>query len=138
MLAAREEKSRAAWREKLAVDFDVLGGAVKRRDRSGAGFVGKFDSGGNANRSDVAGEIEDAERRSFHAGLDAMEAGEKEFDQAKRVDLYAKVFDRTNTESYIFPVTSIPTVLAHTKEVGVGKDKYAAGDVWAASFFWNK
>ena len=75
MLAAREEKSRAAWREKLAVDFDVLGGAVKRRDRSGAGFVGKFDSGGNANRSDVAGEIEDAERRSFHAGLDAMEAG---------------------------------------------------------------
>ena len=69
---------------------------------------------------------------------DAMEAGEKEFDQAKRVDLYAKVFDRTNTESYIFPVTSIPTVLAHTKEVGVGKDKYAAGDVWAASFFWNK
>ena len=69
---------------------------------------------------------------------DAMDAGEKEFDQAKRVALYGKVFDRTNSESYIFPVAQIPTVLAHTKEVGVGKDKYAAGDVWAASFFWNK
>ena len=66
-----------------------------------------------------------------------MEAGEKEFDKAKRIDLYGKVFDRTNTESYIFPVTSVPTVIAHSKEVGVGKDKYAAGDVWAASFFWK-
>ena len=63
--------------------------------------------------------------------------GEKEFDQAKRLDHYASVFDRANSESYIFPVTSIPTVLAHTKEVGVGQDKYAAGDVWAASFFWK-
>ena len=68
---------------------------------------------------------------------DGIAKGEKEFDQAKRRDYYASVFDRANSESYIFPVTSIPTVLAHTKEVGVGKDKYAAGDVWAASFFWK-
>jgi peptide/nickel transport system substrate-binding protein len=68
---------------------------------------------------------------------DGIENGEKEFDPAKRIEHYASVFDRTNSESYIFPVTSIPTVLAHTKEVGVGQDKYAAGDVWAASFFWK-
>ena len=68
---------------------------------------------------------------------DGIENGEKEFDQTKRREHYASVFDRVNSESYIFPVTSIPTVLAHTKEVGVGKDRYAAGDVWAASFFWK-
>ena len=68
---------------------------------------------------------------------DGMDKGEKEFDQAKRRDYYASVFDRANSESYIFPVTSIPTVLAHTKEVGIVPDKYAAGDVWAASFVWK-
>jgi len=66
-----------------------------------------------------------------------IDKASKEFDKDKRVDYYAKVFDRVNTESYIFPITSIPTVLAHGKDVGVTPDKYAAGDVWAASFYWK-
>jgi peptide/nickel transport system substrate-binding protein len=68
---------------------------------------------------------------------DNMVAASKEFDRDKRMDDYARIFDRTNSESYIFPVTTVPTVLAHTKDVGTVPDKYAAGDLWAASFIWK-
>ena len=66
-----------------------------------------------------------------------LELAGKEFDDAKRSDYYGKVFDQTNKESYIFPVTSVPTVFAHTKDVAIEKDLLAAGDVWASSFVWK-
>ena len=68
---------------------------------------------------------------------DAIEAAGREFDDAKRADLYAKVFDRANSESYIFPVTSIPTVYAHTKDIKIVPDPYATGDVWSTSYTWK-
>ena len=68
---------------------------------------------------------------------EAFEKGSKEFDQAKRQDYYARAFNRANEESYVFPVSSIPNVLAHTKEIGVKPDKYATGDVWTASYYWK-
>jgi peptide/nickel transport system substrate-binding protein len=68
---------------------------------------------------------------------EAMADAGREFDDAKRADLYAKVFDRTNSESYIFPVTSIPTVYAHSSEIEILPDRYAAGDVWASSYAWK-
>jgi peptide/nickel transport system substrate-binding protein len=68
---------------------------------------------------------------------EAMDAAGSEFDDAKRADYYSKVFDLANSESYIFPVTSIPTVYAHTKDIKIVPDRYAAGDVWATSYTYK-
>jgi peptide/nickel transport system substrate-binding protein len=69
---------------------------------------------------------------------EAMEKAGAEFDDTKRAEYYGKVFDRANSESYIFPVTSVPTVYAHTKDIEIVPDRYAAGDVWATSYTYKK
>ena len=68
----------------------------------------------------------------------AMDAAGAEFDDAKRAALYGKVFDLSNSESYIFPFTSIPTVYATTKDIELVPDRYAMGDIWATSYTYKK
>ena len=121
------QAERKAWFDRLpAAAEGKVTTAVWNLSRDSAGMVVYFRTDATAIWTNYT------VRKEKLAGFNMTAIG------ASGIDLYAKVFDRTNSESYIFPVTSIPTVLAHTKEVGVGKDKYAAGDVWAASFFWNK
>ena len=67
-----------------------------------------------------------------------IDAGLQEFDDAKRAALYGKVFDLSNSESYIFPFTSIPTVYATTKDIELVPDRYAMGDIWATSYTYKK
>jgi peptide/nickel transport system substrate-binding protein len=51
--------------------------------------------------------------------IDAMAEGLRETDAAKRDDIYKRAFDRINEMHYHMPITSIPTVFVHTKDIAV-------------------
>ncbi len=69
---------------------------------------------------------------------EALDAAGAEFDDAKRAAYYGKVFDLSNSESYIFPFTSIPTVYATSNDMDLVPDRYAMGDIWATSYTYKK
>jgi peptide/nickel transport system substrate-binding protein len=66
-----------------------------------------------------------------------MEEGTREFDLKKREDIYQKIFDRVNEQSYILPVTSVPTVYVHTKQVRIEPSKLFAGERSVYDYVWN-
>jgi peptide/nickel transport system substrate-binding protein len=68
---------------------------------------------------------------------DAMVKGEAEFDEAKRADIYKVAFDRINQMHYHLPISSIPTVFVHSKDVKVNPGKLSAGVTYATDFAWN-
>jgi ABC-type transport system substrate-binding protein len=66
-----------------------------------------------------------------------MEEGTREFDLPKREAIYQKIFDRVNEQSYILPVTSVPTVYVHTKQVRIEPSKLFAGERSVYDYYWN-
>jgi peptide/nickel transport system substrate-binding protein len=68
---------------------------------------------------------------------DAMTKGEAEFDQSKRADIYKVAFDRINEMHYHLPVSSIPTVFVHSKDVVVNPGKLSAGVTYVTDFSWK-
>ncbi|MCD6074286.1 MAG: hypothetical protein K0Q70_1169 [Rhodospirillales bacterium] len=67
----------------------------------------------------------------------ATEDGVKEFDPAKRADIYAKAFDRINEMAYHFPLSSVPTVYVHTKDVAIKENPFAAGQTFVSDYVWK-
>ena len=68
---------------------------------------------------------------------EAIAAGTKEFDPAKRADIYAKAFDRINEQAYHFPLSSIPTVYVHTKEVEIRENPFSDGQTFVSDYHWK-
>jgi peptide/nickel transport system substrate-binding protein len=68
---------------------------------------------------------------------DAMEKGEAEVDSEKRTGIYKKAFDRINEMHYLLPLTSMPTVNVHSKDVRVGRNAVSAGDAYVINYGWN-
>ncbi len=66
-----------------------------------------------------------------------MKDGVQEFDPAKREDIYQKIFDRVNEQSYILPVTSVPTVYVHSKDVRIDPSPFFAGERSVNDYRWN-
>ena len=48
-----------------------------------------------------------------------MEKGQAELDPAKRVEEYRKMFNKVNDERYSMPISQIPSVIAHSKDVKI-------------------
>jgi peptide/nickel transport system substrate-binding protein len=46
-------------------------------------------------------------------------------DEAKRKAIYRQLFDRINTESYIVPLTTSPSVFVHTRNVAVAQGSFS-------------
>ena len=67
----------------------------------------------------------------------ATEDGVREFDPAKRADIYAKAFDRINERAYHFPLSSIPTVYVHSKDVKIKEDPFSAGQTFVSDYVWK-
>jgi peptide/nickel transport system substrate-binding protein len=65
-------------------------------------------------------------------------AGEAEFDDAKRTALYAPVLDRINTEAYILPVSELPIVWAHNKDVVVKQNPLTGSLPVLGDYGWKK
>jgi peptide/nickel transport system substrate-binding protein len=67
----------------------------------------------------------------------AMEKGASEFDPEKRADFYAAAFDRSNEMFFTMGVTSLPYIIAHTKEVKVLRDTLSAGTLFPNNYAWK-
>jgi peptide/nickel transport system substrate-binding protein len=69
--------------------------------------------------------------------LQAAKDGLGETDPAKREDIYMKAFDRITEQHYVLPISSIPTVYAHTKEVAILDDQLSSTDQYVGDFAWK-
>jgi peptide/nickel transport system substrate-binding protein len=63
--------------------------------------------------------------------------GVEELDPEKRAAIYAKLFDRVIEQSYILPLSSVPNVFVHSREVSLnpGAINGWGADLW--DFSWN-
>ncbi len=68
---------------------------------------------------------------------DAIKKGETEIDPGKRTAIYRKAFDRINEMHYHLPISSMPTVYVHSKDVRVGRNALSAGNTYVIDFGWN-
>ena len=48
-----------------------------------------------------------------------MNKGQAELDPKKREETYRAIFNKANEERYSMPITPIPSVIAHTKDLKV-------------------
>ena len=69
--------------------------------------------------------------------IGAMNKGAGELDLAKRSDIYAKAYDRANEMIYNMAVTSLPYVIAHTKDVKVQLDPLSTGEIYVNNYGWK-
>ncbi len=63
--------------------------------------------------------------------------GSEELDPDKRAGIYAKLYDRVIEQSYILPISSVPNVFVHSREVAFnpGAINGWGADLW--DFSWN-
>ncbi len=66
----------------------------------------------------------------------AADAGESEFDLAKRTKLYTPALDRVNQHAYILPISELPIAWAHTKDVKLLPNPMSRGETRLGDFAW--
>ncbi|HXQ51734.1 MAG TPA: ABC transporter substrate-binding protein [Stellaceae bacterium] len=69
---------------------------------------------------------------------EVQRAGALEFDEEKRVDIYRRGIDQVNRMNYILPLTDLPIVFVHGKDVRIVEDPLnpIANDI--RDFYWSK
>ncbi|MDA0238805.1 MAG: ABC transporter substrate-binding protein [Proteobacteria bacterium] len=67
----------------------------------------------------------------------ARNAGGSILDNDKRKAIYRKAFDRVNSEHYIMPISTLPTVFVHSKDVRVDKGSFSPYGAILSDFHWN-
>jgi peptide/nickel transport system substrate-binding protein len=68
----------------------------------------------------------------------AMADGDKEFDDAKRTALYTPILDKVNREAYILPVSELPIVWAHHKDVVIKPNPLTSSLPNLGDYGWKK
>ena len=68
----------------------------------------------------------------------AMEAGEVEFDDAKRAAIYTPILDKANRESYLLPISEQPTMWAHSKDVVLNPNPMSNSLPLVGDYGWKK
>jgi peptide/nickel transport system substrate-binding protein len=68
----------------------------------------------------------------------AMEDGDAEFDDAKRTALYTPILDKVNKEAYILPLSELPIVWAHHKDVVVKPNPLTSSLPNLGDYGWKK
>jgi peptide/nickel transport system substrate-binding protein len=69
--------------------------------------------------------------------IDAMNRGEAEFNPEKRKAIYQRAFDRINEMHYHMPISSVPTVFVHSKDVRIKQGTLSADKIYLTDFEWN-
>jgi len=64
----------------------------------------------------------------------AMQDGIKELDPAKRDEIYKVAFNRMNEMAYILPISSLPNVYAHGKDVRIMPDLLSATEQYIGDY----
>ena len=113
---------------------------VKKR---GAGeftaFLGKYPTSAQPDVENIFDFFFGADRDYYKDPLthEVQAKGPMEFDDAKRAAVYAPAIDRVNQKAYIFPISEVPTVYVHTKEIHIKPSMFSAGEIRPDDFFWN-
>ncbi len=68
---------------------------------------------------------------------DAMAKGLREIDPVKRDALYQTALDRNIDMHYVLPVSSLPSVYAHGKDVAILKDQLSSTERYLGDFAWK-
>ncbi len=68
----------------------------------------------------------------------AMDDGDNELDEAKRTALYTPILDEVNREAYILPVSELPIVWAHNKDVVVKPNPLTSSLPNLGDYGWKK
>jgi ABC-type transport system substrate-binding protein len=67
-----------------------------------------------------------------------MTDGNLEFDDAKRTALYTPALDLINRKAYILPISEMPMLWAHQKDVVVMPDTLSASSPVLGDFAWKQ
>ena len=70
--------------------------------------------------------------------LKNIELGEAEFDDKKRTALYTPILDKVNQEAYIFPISELPIVWAHHKDVVLKPNPLSNSLPMLGDYGWKK
>ena len=67
-----------------------------------------------------------------------IDKGGTEFDDAKRANLYMPALARINKQAYILPISELPIVWAHNKDIFVKKNSLSAAVPILGDYGWKK
>lgn len=67
----------------------------------------------------------------------AAKAGASEFDLAKRTAIYAPALNRVNEMAYIFPISELPIVFAHSDTVQIKPNLQSVSEIRLSDYFWK-
>lgn len=67
-----------------------------------------------------------------------IELGEAEFDEKKRTALYTPILDKVNQEAYIFPISELPIVWAHHKDIFLKPNPISNSLPMLGDYGWKK
>ncbi|MBT6292699.1 MAG: hypothetical protein HOI98_20460, partial [Rhodospirillaceae bacterium] len=113
---------------------------VKKR---GAGkftaFLGKYPTAAQPDTENLLNFFFGANRDYYKDPLinGAAKKGSTEFDVKKRAAFYTPALDQVNKMSFIYPLTEVPVVFAHTKEVEIKPNLQSSGEIRVGDFFWK-
>ena len=111
----------------------------KRGNGEFTAFLGKYPTSAQPDIENIFDFFFGADRDYYKDPLthEAQAKGPLQLDEAKRAAVYAPAIDRVNEKAYIFPVSEVPIVYAHTKEVQIKPNLFSAGEIRPDDFFWN-
>jgi hypothetical protein len=101
--------------------------------------VGFYPTSANPDTANLLNFFFDADRDYWRDDLisKARKAGDLEFDVAKRADIYLPALNRVNEKAYIYPVSELPLVWAHSKDVKVLRNPLSAGESRLGDYAWS-
>ncbi len=86
-------------------------------------FLVLWDNGGGApDVESTAGFFYEPGDRNYNGDKslsELMEKGQSELDPAKREDLYRTMFNKANEERYSMPISALPALIAHSKDIKI-------------------
>jgi peptide/nickel transport system substrate-binding protein len=110
----------------------------KRGDGDLTTFVGAYPTGVGPDTSSMLSLFfgQDRDYWQDQSISDAWNKGESEFDQTKRTALYTPALNRINEKAYILPISEMPMVWAHTKDVKILPNPISTSDPKLGDYAW--
>ena len=68
---------------------------------------------------------------------EAIQVGESTHDAAKRNKAFKEAYDRINSEHYMLPISTLPAVYAHSKDVRIEPNRLSVTEVKIYDWHWN-
>lgn len=110
----------------------------KRGDGDLTAFVGAYPTGVGPDTSSMLSLFfgQDRDYWQDQSIADAWTKGESEMDQAKRTALYTPSLNKINEKAYILPISEMPMVWAHSKDVKILTNPISTSDPKLGDYAW--